>query len=136
MPLAELATVLGVSEMTPRNAAKSGRLRLKDALWLPGRPVLRATRLDGEDFLANRFGKSLPRSQTRPYEDSLYSPKVTNIAQQIRRLRTRLRLSQREFAHLVGAANRAVVYQWESDKRRPSTVLWVRLVELGIATHT
>jgi DNA-binding XRE family transcriptional regulator len=132
MRLGHLATVLGVSEMTLRNAARSGRLRIQDMKLLPGKPVLRATREDGEDFLANRFGRKLCLPQDSLYQTSLSCRNATNVPEQIRRLRTKLRLSQRDFARLIGAANRAVVYQWESAKRRPSSALWVRLVALGV----
>ena len=132
MPLAHLATVLGVSEMTLRNAARSGRLRIQDAKFLPGKPILRATREDGEEFLANSLGKSGCRSQSSLYQQSLNYRNATNVAQLVRQLRTRLRLSQCEFARLIGAANRAVVYQWESDKRQPSPAFCLRLVALGI----
>jgi DNA-binding transcriptional regulator YiaG len=36
-------------------------------------------------------------------------------------------------AERVGAANKAVVYQWESRRRRPSPVLWQRVQTLGSA---
>lgn len=76
---------------------------------------------------------------------------------EIRELRRRERLSQQEFAELigvpvntfrmwdsglrrvisqqqlaasVGAASKAVVYQWESGKRKPSPVFWLRIERL------
>jgi hypothetical protein len=33
-------------------------------------------------------------------------------------------------ARRIGAAGKAVVYQWESRKRTPSPVLWQRVLEL------
>lgn len=45
-------------------------------------------------------------------------------------LRSRLGLSQSELAAAIGAAGKAVVYQWETRKRVPSAVLWSRLVKL------
>ena len=45
-------------------------------------------------------------------------------------LRHRLGLSQHELAAKVGAASKAVVYQWESGKRKPSPVFWLRIVRL------
>ena len=50
-------------------------------------------------------------------------------------LRRRFGLSQAELAERIGAASKAVVYQWESRKRRPSQVLWRRVLVLdfGIA---
>lgn len=42
--------------------------------------------------------------------------------EQLRHLRRRLRVTQSEFAQQVGAAGKAVVYQWESRKRIPSPI--------------
>jgi hypothetical protein len=39
----------------------------------------------------------------------------------------RLRLSQAQLAERLGAASKAVVYQWEAQKRRPSPILWQRI---------
>ena len=39
-------------------------------------------------------------------------------------------LSQAQLATLVGAARKAVVYQWEARKRTPSPVFWQRLTTL------
>jgi DNA-binding transcriptional regulator YiaG len=51
--------------------------------------------------------------------------------QQLRALRHRLRLTQSELAMRIGAAQTAVVYQWESRKRTPSPVFWERVLQLG-----
>jgi DNA-binding XRE family transcriptional regulator len=51
--------------------------------------------------------------------------------ERLKRLRRRLRLTQRDFARRIGAANKAVVYQWESRKRTPSPVFWKRVEALG-----
>ena len=48
-------------------------------------------------------------------------------------LRARLRLTQTALAERVGAANKAVVYQWESRRRRPSPVLWRHVQALSPA---
>jgi transcriptional regulator with XRE-family HTH domain len=48
----------------------------------------------------------------------------------LKRLRRRLRLTQEDLARRVGAANKAVVYQWESRKRAPSPVFWKRIEAL------
>ena len=52
-------------------------------------------------------------------------------ADRLRKLRQRLCLSQRMLATQIGAANKAVVYQWESGRRRPSAVLWQRVEHLA-----
>ena len=48
----------------------------------------------------------------------------------LRRLRQQLQVSQADLADRIGAAGKAVVYQWESRKRTPSPVLWQRVLEL------
>ena len=53
-----------------------------------------------------------------------------NYASALVGLRHRLGLSQQQLAAKVGAASKAVVYQWESSKRRPSPVLWLRIQRL------
>ena len=53
-----------------------------------------------------------------------------NYAATLVGLRRRLGLSQRQLAATVGAATKAVVYQWESSKRRPSPVFWLRIERL------
>ena len=52
----------------------------------------------------------------------------------VRALRRRMRLTQDALARRIGAAGKAVIYQWESRKRRPSPVLWQRI--LGLAGRT
>lgn len=47
--------------------------------------------------------------------------------QQLKRLRSQLRLSQQALAQHIGAAGKVVVYQWESRKRTPSPVFWQRI---------
>ena len=43
----------------------------------------------------------------------------------------RLDLSQADLAERIQAAGKAVVYQWESQKRIPSPVFWRRIEELA-----
>jgi len=52
------------------------------------------------------------------------------VAEQVILARHALRLTLSEFAERIGAANKAVVYQWESAKRRPSPVFWARIAAL------
>jgi DNA-binding XRE family transcriptional regulator len=53
-----------------------------------------------------------------------------NYAATLLGLRCRLGLSQQRLADKVGAASKAVVYQWESGKRKPSPVFWLRIERL------
>ena len=46
---------------------------------------------------------------------------------QIRTFRRARGLSQGQLATLVGAARKAVVYQWEARKRTPSPPFWQRI---------
>ena len=48
----------------------------------------------------------------------------------IRALRRAHGLSQAQLATLVGAARKAVVYQWETRKRTPSPLFWQRIAAL------
>jgi ribosome-binding protein aMBF1 (putative translation factor) len=48
----------------------------------------------------------------------------------LRDVRRRRGLTQDALARRIGAAGKAVVYQWESRKRTPSPVLWQRVLEL------
>jgi len=49
----------------------------------------------------------------------------------LKNLRRRLGLTQAALAHRIGAANKAVVYQWESRQRPPSPVFWQRVKALS-----
>ena len=48
----------------------------------------------------------------------------------LRDLRRRKHLTQAALARRIGAAGKAVIYQWESRKRTPSPVLWQRIRDL------
>ena len=51
---------------------------------------------------------------------------------QLNALRRHLDISQAGFARLVGAAGKAVVYQWEARKRTPSPLFWQRIIALRV----
>jgi len=65
-------------------------------------------------------------------------PTVPNdYPQQLRALGRRLRLTQAGLARRIGAAGKAVIYQWESRKRTPSPVLWQQVMRLQlVSAHT
>lgn len=129
-PLHVLARELGVHVRTLRAAARDGRLA---ATFAPraffGKLTATATRAAGAIFMTKWYRRTYGRGRRHP----LTLCRVTvpaNCASVIVGLRLRLGLSQRQLASRVGAANRAVVYQWESGKRRPSPVLWLRILRL------
>jgi len=55
-----------------------------------------------------------------------------DCACQLAKTRRQLGLTQAQLAGQIGAANKAVVYQWESGKRKPSPVFWKRIEELAV----
>ena len=56
-----------------------------------------------------------------------------NYAPRLIGLRRRLRLTQAELAQRIGAANKAVIYQWETLRGIPSITFWKRVEELTAA---
>jgi DNA-binding XRE family transcriptional regulator len=56
-----------------------------------------------------------------------------NYASRLIGLRRRLRLTQAELAQRIGAANKAVIYQWETRRRIPSITFSKRVEELTAA---
>jgi ribosome-binding protein aMBF1 (putative translation factor) len=66
-----------------------------------------------------------PFAPKRPSPD-IHVP--SDYARRLRGLRRTLGLSQSQLATKIGAAGKAVIYQWESEKRHPSPVFW-RAVE-------
>jgi DNA-binding transcriptional regulator YiaG len=131
LPLDQLAKELHVHLRTLQAAARTGRL---DATFsvrsVFGRPIGFATRAAGERFLVTHY-RCFSGQQTCPPP----LPTVPeNWDKQLRTLRRRLHLTQDALAKRIGAAGKAVVYQWESRKRTPSPVLWQRVVD-AVATR-
>ena len=133
--LQELATQLGVHVRTLRHAVRSGRLEVTYGNRVVFRnPVPRATLAAGRAFLERYYKRSYSRYAPKPLP-----PAPTRVpsdcALRIRRLRCDLRLTQAQLAEQIGAAGKAVVFQWESGKRRPSTVFWERIEKLNEVTN-
>ena len=127
LPLDRLARELKVHIRTLQAAARTGRLKVHfSSKSVFGRPVRFATRLAGEQFIATQYRRFAGQEACPP-------PLVTvpdDFHEQLIRLRQRLRLTQEELARQIGAAGKAVVYQWESRKRTPSPVFWERFLRL------
>lgn len=125
LTLPELAKALNIHVRTLQAAARTGRLEVHYIMRsLFGRPLRLATRAAGRAFLETYYKRyhgqpkgffAVPRPAPSDYQDRL------------RGLRHRLKISQSDLAELVGAANKSVVYQWESRKRVPSPVFWDRI---------
>lgn len=127
LPLAQLATELGVHVRTLQAATRTGRLEAHfSVLSVFGRPIRFASRAAGAQFLAMHY-RCFSGQQVCPVP----LPGVPDdYDQQLRALRQRRRLTQGALARRIGAAGKAVVYQWESRKRTPSPVFWTRVLEL------
>ena len=131
LTLQQLANELGVNVHTLRDAARDGRLTVQfQKRSIFGKPVRRVTRIDGREFLKNGYGRRRGIANRR-------CPLIAvpnDYSRQLKRLRRRLGLTLSELATRIGAANKAVIYQWESRKRRPSPVLWREIHKLIAAS--
>ena len=130
LSLDQLAREIGVHQRTLRAAARAGRLQVTFSVRsVFGRPIRLATRASAQTFM-----RKLYRQYGRPRRVVAPLPSVPpDYHLHLKRLRHRLQLTQEAFARRVGAANKAVVYQWESRKRIPSPVLWKRVEALAAA---
>ncbi len=129
LPLPVLALLIGVHVKTLRAAARDGRLQVTyDTKTTFRRLRARATLAAATQFCRAYYGR-----QVRP-TDRREPPRWANVPGdydvQIRALRRARGLSQEQLATLVGAARKAVVYQWEARKRTPSPLFWQRLERL------
>ncbi len=130
LPLDTLARLIHVHVRTLHAAAKDGRLRVTyDSRTTFRRLRARATLADVEHFFHAYFEKAV-WPQTRPAALT-WAAIPPDFAERIRQTRQRIGLTQAAFAARVGAARKAVVYQWESKKRCPSPLFWQRIQELG-----
>jgi len=130
VPLQVLADELHVHVRTLRAAAQDGRLA---ATFGPrpffGKLTATATREAAEQFMAVWHRRTYGRGRRRHVAVCRVTVPA-NYAGTLVGLRRRLGLSQQQLAAKVGAASKAVVYQWESGKRKPSPVFWLRIERL------
>lgn len=129
LPLPTLAILVGVHVRTLHSAARDGRLTVVyDTRTTFRRLRPRATLGEARDFRQSRYGR--PSCAAHRPRELRWSDVPDDYDLRIRDIRRRLKASQREFALLIGAARKAVVYQWESRKRCPSPVFWQRIASL------
>jgi DNA-binding transcriptional regulator YiaG len=130
LSLDELATEFGIHQRTLRDAVRAGRLEVQLSTRSAfGRPIRRATRAAVLAYQQQYYRRSYSRTMRKPPPP----PPVdlpADVAERVILARHALRLTLSEFAERIGAANKAVVYQWESGKRRPSPVFWARIAAL------
>ena len=129
LPLSVLALLIGVHVKTLRAAARDGRLPVTyDTRTTFRRLRARATPAVARAFRRSYYGRTVRPADRRAPLTWTSVPKDYDV--QIRALRRARGLSQTQLATLVGAAHKAVVYQWEARKRTPSPLFWQRLIAL------
>ena len=125
-----LARELGVHERTLRAAARSGRLVVKFSPRSAfGRSIRLATRAAAAEFMRRYYKRCYSRYCAKTTPPDIGVP--SDYDRRLRRVRLDLRLTQSAFAERIGAAGKAVVYQWETRKRKPSPVFWQRIQDLS-----
>ena len=135
LPLLVLALLIGVHVKTLRAAARDGRLPVTyDTKTTFRRLRARATPAAARVFRRSYYGRPVKPVDRRAPLTWASVPDDYDV--QICALRHARGLSQGQLATLVGAAHKAVVYQWEARKRRPSPVFWHRIEALAAGAHT
>ena len=130
LPLPVLVLLIGVHVKTLRAAARDGRLPVTYDTKTTFRHLrARATLAAAKYFRHAYYGRPVKLVDRRA--PLTWASVPENYDVQIRALRRARGLSQAQLATLVGAARKAVVYQWEARKRCPSPVFWQRIVDLG-----
>jgi len=130
VPLQVLADELHVHVRTLRAAAHDGRLAAKfGSRPYFGKLTATATREAAAQFMATWYRRTYGRGRRRLVAVCRVTVPA-NYAATLVGLRFRLGLSQHQLAEKLGAAGKAVVYQWESAKRKPSPVFWQRIQRL------
>ena len=134
-PLEMLARLIHVHVKTLHAAAKDGRLRVTYETRTTFRSLrARATVADADTFLHAYFEKAVwPKERPAPLT---WSHIPSDYGEQIRRVRRQLGVTQAQFAARVGAACKAVVYQWEAGKRCPSPLFWQKIEAFSGRAHS
>ena len=111
-----LALLIGVHVKTLRSAARDGRLPVTyDTRTTFRRLWARATLADTRAFRRSYYGRTVrPDDRRAPLT---WASVPDDYDAQIRALRRARGLSQAQLTTLVGAARKAVVYQWEARTR-------------------
>ena len=130
LPVPVLALLIGVHVKTLRSAARDGRLPVTyDTRTTFRRLRARTTLAAARQFRHAYYGRPVKLVDRRTPLTWASVPDDYDV--QIRALRRARGLSQAQLATLVGAARKAVVYQWETRRRCPSPVFWTRIQKLA-----
>jgi DNA-binding transcriptional regulator YiaG len=102
---------------TLRKAAQDGRLQATFSTRMAfGKRVAFASRETVERFKRQYYRQTTQWNRPPQPATCLVPADYDRV---VRALRTSLQLTQTSFAARIGAANKAVIYQWESKRRRP-----------------
>ena len=131
LSLPVLASMIDVHVRTLHAAARSGRLVVAYETRTTFRRLRpRATLKDARDFRRDYYGtQRRPPATPAPL---LWTSVPEDYDVQLTALRRHLDISQAGLARMVGAAGKAVVYQWEARKRTPSPLFWQRIAALRV----
>lgn len=130
LPLPILARMIGTHVRTLWNAARRGQLAVVYDTRTTFRQMRsRATFSEARRYREQDYGRRHVASAQ--VSSPTWAAIPPDYDKRIRRLRRRMHLTQAAFARKLGAANKAVIYQWESRKRRPSPVFWQRIEGLA-----
>ena len=132
LPLPQLASEFDVHVRTLRKAGYDGRLAVTySARMAFGRQVAFAAREDVATFKRRYYCQTNQWNRPSPPTACVVPDDYDQV---LIRTRLSLRLTQAVLAARIDAAGKAVIYQWESRRRRPSPLFWRRLQELIAAS--
>ena len=125
----EIGRIRPTNVKTLRAPSRDGRLPVThDTRTTFRRLRARATPVAARAFRRSYYGRTVrPVDRRAPLT---WASVPSDYDAQTRALRRVRGLSQAQLATLVGAAHKAVVYQWEARKRTPSPLFWQRIAAL------
>lgn len=130
LSLPTLALMIGVHARTLWNAARRGQLAVEYDTRTTFRQLRsRSTLTEARRYRDQNYGRRHLGASRMSAPSWGAIPRDYDT--RVRRLRRRMRLTQGAFARQLGAANKAVIYQWESRRRCPSPVFWQRIEALA-----
>ena len=130
LALPALAGVIGIHVRTLWNAARRGQLAVVYDTRTTFRQLRsRSTLTEANRYRNENYGRRHSASSLTSVPTWATIPPDYDV--RVRELRRRMHLTQGALARQLGAANKAVIYQWESRKRCPSRVFWQRIEALA-----
>lgn len=130
LSLPTLAQMIGVHVRSLWSAARRGHLAVVYDTRTTFRQMRsRSTLSEARRYREQDYGRR--HLAVAPLSAPTWAAIPQDYDARIRRLRRQMHLTQAALARKLGAANKAVIYQWESRKRCPSPVFWQRVEALA-----